>query len=266
MLRIERLSITVPRPDGTSKALLTDLTFEIPAGGSIGLVGEAGSGKSLLVAAIAGLIRAPLRAQGKIIFGGADLLAMDADERRKILGRQLGILLPGGRARLNPLARVGKQIAQVIIDHQKDVSRRDAEAKAVELLGRVGIPDPGRRAKSYPHELSGGMAQRALIAMVLANHPQFIVADEPTTGLDVTVQRQVLEDFASLTRQEGLGIMIASRDMGIIAHYCERVFVLGNGRLTEGRAIEDFFSNPSDRYSRELIEATRLERSRKELA
>lgn len=260
MLEIEGLTIGISERRGQLRPLIADVSFSVASGQSVGLVGEAGSGKSLLVHAIAGLLRPPLVVQGTIKFDGQDLLTMDGDARRQILGRQLAILLPGGRPRLNPLERVGDQIARVQLDHHDGLKREAALARAIDLLGRVGIPDPDRRARSFPHELSGGMAQRVLIAMALVNRPRFLVADEPTSGLDVTVQRQVLNDLASLIREEGLGLLIVTRDLGIVAHYCERVVVLGEGRLTEHAGVRQFFTKPQHPYSVRLLEATALER------
>ena len=259
MLEIEGLTIGISDGNGV-KPLIAGVSFSVVSGQSVGLVGEAGSGKSLLVHAIAGLLRPPLVIQGAIKFDGKDLLTMDGDARREILGRELAILLPGGRPRLNPLERVGNQIARVQLDHQDGLNREAAGARAIELLGRVGIPDPDRRARSYPHELSGGMAQRVLIAMSLVNRPRFLVADEPTSGLDVTVQRQVLNDLASLLKGERLGLLIVTRDLGIVAHYCERVVVLGEGRLIENAGVRQFFTNPQNPYSKRLLDATALER------
>lgn len=242
------------------RPIVSDVSFSVASGQSVGLVGEAGSGKSLLVQAIAALLRPPLMVEGSVRFDGKNLLSMKFEERRRILGHQLAILLSGGRARLNPLERAGDQIARAILDHQPEVGREAASARAIELLERVGIADPRRMARSYPHELSGGMAQRVLVAMSLANRPRFLVADEPTAGLDVTVQRQVLEDLASLLREEGLGLLIVSRDLGIVAHYSERVIVLNEGQLTENASVRQFFISPQHPYSQRLLEATALER------
>ena len=260
MLEIDHLTIEVADGSGKVQPLVADVSLSVAGGQSAGVVGEAGSGKSLLVSAIAGLLRPPLVARGAVRVDGRDMMVLNADEQRKVLGHQLAILLPGGRARLNPLERVGSQIARVMLDHNAGIRRAEAEARAVELLTRVGIPDPQRRARSYPHELSGGMAQRVLIAMALSNRPRYLVADEPTTGLDVTVQRQVLEDLAALVREEGLGLLIVSRDLGIVAHYCQRVVVLGNGQLIENAEVRQFFAHPQHAYSKRLLEATALER------
>lgn len=261
-LEIDGLTLGIQQDHGTFQPLLEDISLSVGSGQAVGLVGEAGSGKSLLVHAIAGLLRYPLVARsGAIRYDGQDLLKMDFDERRQILGKKLAIVLSGGRARLNPLEKAGKQIARVRLDHNPGVKKEAAYQRAVELLGRVGIPDPDVRALAYPHELSGGMAQRVLVAMSLANEPQFLVADEPTQGMDVTVARQVLDDFGALIRQEGLGLLIVSRDLGIVANYCDRVAVLHEGRLVETAEVKTFFKSPAHQVSRELLEVTALERS-----
>ena len=261
-LEIEGLTLGIQQDHQGFQALLEDISFSVESGQAVGLVGEAGSGKSLLVHAIAGLLRYPLVARsGATRYDGVDLLKVDFDRRREILGRRLAILLPGGRARLNPLEKVGSQIARVQRDHHPGLKKAVANQRAVDLLGRVGIPDPDKRTFAYPHELSGGMAQRVLVAMSLANRPEFLVADEPTSGLDVTVARQVLDDFAALCLQEGLGLLIVSRDLGIVANYCDRVAVLHEGRLVETAEVKTFFKSPAHQVSRELLAATALERS-----
>lgn len=262
MLELSHLNIGISDGGRGVEPILTDIELTVEAGQAVGLVGETGTGKSLLVQTIGGLVDHPIVAEGAIRLDGRDLLAMELDERRKILGRELAILMGGGRSRLNPLERVGNQIARVALDHDESLDRKDAYDRAVELIRRVGIPDPEIRAQSYPHELSGGMCQRVVIAMSLVNRPRFLVTDDPTTGLDVTVARQVLDDFNSLIEDSGLGLLIATGDLGIVAQYCDRVAVLSGGRLTENADVETFFENPEHEYSKRLLEVTELDRAR----
>ena len=264
MLEIKNLTIGIPNPSGDGfEAMLDDVSLTVEAGQSVGLVGEAGSGKSLLVHAIGGLLRAPVvPIGGEILFEGRDMVAMPPDDRRLILGEELSLVLPGGRVRLNPLERVGRQIVRVQRDHHGDISKDEANARAIQLLDRVGIPDADKRALAYPHELSGGMAQRTVVAMALANSPRFLVADEPTSGIDVTIQRQILEDFGNLIREDNLGLLIVTRDLGIVAHFCDRVAVVSEGRIVENTEVRAFFKEQQHPVSKELMRATVLERQK----
>lgn len=264
MLEIKNLTVGVPDDSGIGfEAMLDDISLSVDAGQSVGVVGEAGSGKSLLVHAIGGLLRAPVVPfGGEVLFEGRDMISMSADDRRLILGEELSLVLPGGRVRLNPLEKVGRQIMRVQRDHHDELSKVEAHQRAVQLLDRVGIPDPELRAEAYPHELSGGMAQRTVVAMALANSPRFLVADEPTTGIDVTIQRQILEDFASLIREDNVGLLIVTRDLGIVAHFCDRVAVVSEGRIVENAEVREFFKEQKHPVSRELMRATVLEREK----
>jgi len=264
VLEIKNLTVGVPDDSGIGfEAMLDDISLSVDAGQSVGVVGEAGSGKSLLVHAIGGLLRAPVVPfGGEVLFEGRDMISMSADDRRLILGEELSLVLPGGRVRLNPLEKVGRQIMRVQRDHHDELSKVEAHQRAVQLLDRVGIPDPELRAEAYPHELSGGMAQRTVVAMALANSPRFLVADEPTTGIDVTIQRQILEDFASLIREDNVGLLIVTRDLGIVAHFCDRVAVVSEGRIVENAEVREFFKEQKHPVSRELMRATVLEREK----
>ncbi|MCY3886687.1 MAG: ABC transporter ATP-binding protein [Chloroflexi bacterium] len=264
MLEIKNLTVGLPsRAESGFDTMLEDVSLSVEAGQSLGLVGEAGSGKSLLVHAIGGLLRPPVvPIGGEILFEGQDLLSMPPDDRRLILGEELSLVLPGGRIRLNPLEKVGRQIVRVLRDHHPEMAKAEALERAIQLLDRVGIPDPDKRALAYPHELSGGMAQRTVVAMALANSPRFIVADEPTTGIDVTIQRQILEDFAGLIREDNVGLLIVTRDLGIVAHFCDRVAVVSEGRIVENAEVRTFFKEQQHPVSQELMRATVLERQK----
>ena len=230
-----------------------DVTLE--AGETLGIVGESGSGKTILVRALLGLLRPPWRTDvGRVLFDGQDLLAKSEDELRALRGRVIALTTPEPRKHLNPLLRIGEQIVNVIQAHSA-VSRRAAYARAEELLGAVGIPDPKRRLSSYPHEMSGGMCQRVIIAMALAHSTRLLLADEPTAGLDVTISRQILDLMLDLVRDFDTALILVSRDLGVVAHYCERVAVMYAGQIVETASVPSFFTGAAHPYSRHLIRA-----------
>ncbi len=224
----------------------------------VGLVGDAGSGKSTLALALLGLARPPGRITGHVDFDGQDLLTLPDDALRAIRGRDIGIIVQNPRAALNPMLRVGRQIGHAHAAHNPPT---DTRAKAVEMLRLVGINDPERRVDSYAHELSGGMAQRALIAMALSSRPRLLIADEPTSGLDVTIQAQFLDQMWASVQQTGSAILLVSQELGVIANYCDRVLVLHDGRIVEDASVRDFFQNPQHAYSQDML---RLYRERGE--
>ncbi len=223
----------------------------------VGLMGDAASGKSTAALALMGLARAPGTIDaGEVLFDGRNLLALPEAELRAIRGRDLAIVVQNPRAALNPMTRVGRQIAAVWRAHREGTGG-EAAARAVEMLRRVGINDPERRASAFAHELSGGMAQRALIAMALAAEPRLLIADEPTSGLDVTIQAQVLDDLARSVAEAGTAALIVTQDLGVVANYCDRVAVLHDGVIVEDRPVADFFRAPEHPYSREVLRLQR---------
>ncbi len=224
----------------------------------VGLVGDAGSGKSTLALALLGLARPPGRITGHVDFDGRDLLTLPDDQIRQIRGRDIGIIVQNPRAALNPMLRVGRQIGYAHAAHNPPT---DTRAKAVEMLRLVGINDPERRVDSFAHELSGGMAQRALIAMALSSRPKLLIADEPTSGLDVTIQAQFLDQMWRTVQDTGSAILLVSQELGVIANYCDRVLVLHDGRIVEDAPVRDFFANPQAAYSQDML---RLYRERGE--
>lgn len=224
----------------------------------VGLVGDAGSGKSTLALALLGLARPPGRITGRVDFGGQDLLTLPDEAIRQIRGRDIGIIVQNPRAALNPMLRVGRQIGYAHAAHNPPT---DTRAKAVEMLRLVGINDPERRVDSFAHELSGGMAQRALIAMALSSRPKLLIADEPTSGLDVTIQAQFLDQMWRTVQETGSAILLVSQELGVIANYCDRVLVLHEGRIVEDAPVRDFFVNPQAAYSQDML---RLYRERGE--
>ena len=237
------------------------VSFTIGEGETLGIVGETGTGKSVLVNSVMGLIQHPGEIlKGQVIYRGTDLLGLDSEQLRHIRGKEITLIPSHARQRLNPLMPVGRQIANVIQAHHQ-VSKKAALAQAAELVKTVGIVDPGRRMHAYPHELSGGMAQRIIIAIALAPGPKLLITDEPTMGLDVTVQVQILDLIAELSQKTGTATMIVSRDLGIIAHYCHRVAVMKAGRMVEQAEVNQFFSQPRHEYSRYLLQSANMERN-----
>ena len=240
--------------------VLDGIELHVGQGEILGIVGPPGAGKSVLVRSIIGLLGDKLRrTDGRIAFRGEELTRLDKRALRAILGRDIVPLLANAKAQLNPLVRIGELMVAHIRAHSPG-SRRDARRRAAEMLGSIGITDPERRLRAYPHELSGGMAQRVCIAISLIHRPALIVADEPTAGLDVTVQRQVLDLMIGLCEETGAAQILATRDLGIVAQYCRRVAVLHEGRIVETGPVEQVLVAPSHPATRALVEAARLQR------
>jgi oligopeptide/dipeptide ABC transporter ATP-binding protein len=254
LLHVDGLSVSCVTETGSFPVLL-DVALQVAAGDAVGLVGESGSGKTVLARAILGLVESPLQLDGgSVLFEGRDLVRLEEEAIRRLRGRDIALTTPEPRKHLNPLMTIGSQIANVILAHA-DMPRRRAMERAVELLRHVGIPDPAIRIASYPHELSGGMAQRVIIAMALAHQTKLLVVDEPTAGLDVTISRQILDQISDLVRQHRTALLLVSRDLGVVAHYCRRVAVMYAGRIVEMANVEAFFDGPAHPYSVQLLRA-----------
>ncbi|NGM23015.1 ABC transporter ATP-binding protein [Roseomonas stagni] len=235
---------------------LNGVSFTVDAGEVVGLVGETGAGKSLTALAAMGLLRAPARIpQGSIRFEGQDILAMSDRELEKIRGRRMAMVVQSPLTSLDPLKRIGDQLVRMQRVHGT-ARGAEARARAEAMLAAVRIPDPARRMQAWPHELSGGMAQRVLIAMALVNEPALVIADEPTTGLDVTVQAQVLDTLRDLVRARNLGALVITHDLGVVAHYCQRVAVMFAGRIVEDGPVAEVFARPAHPYTQALIAST----------
>ncbi len=255
LLEVEGLSV-VYQGDRKTVPILDSVSFKIDGSETMGLVGESGSGKSVLLAAILGLLPAPWKiTAGSVRFDGQELRGMSEAALQKIRGGQLGLALSNPRQHLNPILSVGRQIANVVRSHEPQPLDQ-ALAKAVDLLRAVGIPDPAGRAQAYPHELSGGMCQRVILALAIANAPRLLLVDEPTNGLDVTISVQILDLLRSSVRNLGSGLVIVSRDLGVVAHYCERVSVMRAGRIIEEAPVRSFFAAPREEYSQRLLRAS----------
>ena len=264
LLDIEGLTVEFRARSGSSRAV-DDVAFHVREGEVVGIVGESGSGKSVTALAVMGLIVHPGHASArKLEFDGRDLTSLDAGARRRINGRELAMIFQEPLTSLNPCFTVGFQIMEAIRIHDGG-SRRTRRARAIELLDQVGIPDPESRLRSFPHQLSGGMNQRAMIAMAIACNPRLLIADEPTTALDVTIQAQILDLLLSLQRDRGMALVLITHDLGVISETAERVLVMYAGRVVETSDADALFSAPRHPYTAALIDALpeRAERQRR---
>ncbi len=240
----------------TARAL-NGVSFSLASGRMLGLVGETGAGKSLTALSILGLLKPPARVvAGQVLLEGVDLLALPPERLNALRGARIGLVVQSPKTSLDPLARVGEQLVRLQRAHRPALARAAAEARAAEMLAAVGIPDPARRLRAWPHELSGGMAQRVLIAMALVNEPALLIADEPTTGLDVTVQAQILDLLRDLARARGIGAVIITHDLGVVAHYCDEAAVMFAGQVVESGPVRALFARPAHPYTRALIAST----------
>jgi peptide/nickel transport system ATP-binding protein len=249
LLKLQSLSVSIG-----DTSLLEDVSFTLERGQILGLVGESGSGKSLTALTITGLL--PLIGgritDGRILFDGIDISRLSETDRRKLRGGRIGFVMQNPMTALDPVQRIGEQI-DVVSRLHLNLSRKDARARTLDLMAQLRIPEAGAVADAYPHQLSGGMKQRIVIAMALAGDPDLIVADEPTTALDVTVQAQIIQILTTLVRERGLALLLITHDMGVVAQACDRVAVLYAGRLAEERAVDPLFRSPAHPYTRALI-------------
>ncbi len=240
--------------EGVRKAL-DGVSLELHEKETLGIVGRSGAGKSVLAHSIMRLVRDPGRiVGGEINFRGQDLLRMAEHELHALRGKDIALIVSSPRSRLNPLISVGNQLANVV-KVKESLSKKAAYNRAVDMLAAVAMADPARVAGMLPHELSGGMGQRVIIAMALAHSPRLLLADEPTAGLDVTIQMQVLELMSDLVRETGSALLLMTRDLGIVAHYCERVAVLMDGHIVEELPVREFFDQPKHPHSAFLLDA-----------
>ena len=264
LLRVEDLRVEFQTEDGVVHAV-DGITYQVFPGKTLGIVGESGSGKTVGSMTVLGLTRFQgAQVSGRIMFEGRDLVTMEEEQLRGIRGNEIAMIFQDPLSSLHPLYKVGKQLTEAIRVH-RDVSKAQARARAVELLGLVGIPDPSDRVDQYPHEFSGGMRQRVMIAMALANEPKLLIADEPTTALDVTVQAQILELMERLQRELGLAIVIITHDLGVVAEMADDIAVMYAGRIVETAPASELFASPEHPYTWGLLRSIpRLERDREE--
>jgi oligopeptide/dipeptide ABC transporter ATP-binding protein len=252
LLSVQDLKTFFYTEDGVVKAV-DGVDFSVKPGEVLGLVGESGCGKSVTSLSIMRLVSAPGKITcGKITFDGKSLLDMPEDEMVKIRGDRVSMIFQQPQSSLNPVFRVGDQVAEVLQIH-KGMKHKEAWEKAVDLLTQVGIPDPGRRALAYPHELSGGQAQRVMIAMALALSPQLLIADEPTTALDVTIQAQILDLIRDLRKKTNTAVILITHDLGVISEMADRVAVMYAGQIVEYTDVEPIFAEPLHPYTKGLI-------------
>jgi peptide/nickel transport system ATP-binding protein len=254
LLRVEDLRVEFPTEDGVVHAV-DGITYEVGAGRTLGIVGESGSGKTVSSLTTLGLTRAQgAHVSGRIMFDGKDLVALPDGEMRAIRGNDIAMIFQDPLSSLHPFFKVGAQLIEAVRVHQ-DVSKKQARARAIELLGLVGIPDPSRRVDEYPHEFSGGMRQRAMIAMALANEPKLLIADEPTTALDVTVQAQILALLQRLQRELGMAIVMITHDLGVVAEMADDIAVMYAGRIVETASAKLLFAGPEHPYTWGLLKS-----------
>jgi len=253
LLSVRGLKTHFKTPEGTVKAI-DGIDFDLFSGETLGIVGESGSGKTMTSLSILGLLPKPQGniVAGSILYGGKDLTKLSEREMRSLRGKEIAMIFQEPMTSLNPVYTVEQQIIEAIQSHSA-VNKQNAAAEVVRLLEKVGIPEAKRRSKSYPHELSGGMRQRVMIAMALACNPKILIADEPTTALDVTIQAQILELLTSLQKQLGMSIMIITHDMGVIADVATRVVVLYAGKVVETASTKELFANPLHPYTLGLL-------------
>ena len=240
--------------DGSVIPAVDKITFTVSKGETLGIVGESGSGKSVTSLSVMRLIPNPPGriTSGKVLFKGEDLLQKTEDEIRRIRGNNISMIFQEPMTSLNPVYTVGKQISETIMLHQK-IGKKDAMYKAVEMLRMVKVPLPEKRIKQYPHELSGGMRQRVMIAMALSCGPELLIADEPTTALDVTIQAQILEILKQLKQEIGMAVMLITHDLGVVAEVADNVLVMYCGRIVEYASVYDIFANPKHPYTTGLL-------------
>ena len=253
LLEVENLNVRFTTPDGEVHAV-KDLSFALEQGETLGIVGESGSGKSQTFMSIIGLLAANGRATGTARLAGRDLLAMPPAELRTVRGRRVAMIFQDPMTSLNPYLTIEAQMVAAIRAHERS-SRKAALERCIELLNAVAIPEPAMRLKRYPHELSGGMRQRVMIATSLLLEPEVLVADEPTTALDVTVQAQILELLKGLKQRFNTAIVLITHDLGVVAGLADRVLVMHGGELKEQGAIRDVFYRPQHDYTRMLLAA-----------
>ncbi|MAV90999.1 MAG: ABC transporter ATP-binding protein [Bdellovibrionaceae bacterium] len=253
LIEIKDLTVEFQTDDGTVTAV-KKISFDIPKGKTVGLVGESGSGKSVSSLAIMGLIPNPPGkvTTGQILFEGKDLLKNSESQMRKIRGKRISMIFQEPMTSLNPVFTVGDQICESLILHEK-MSKAEAWERAIELLDQVGIPNPSERIKSYPHEMSGGQRQRVMIAMAISCNPDLLIADEPTTALDVTIQKQILDLIADLQKKYGMSVLFITHDLGVIADISDEVVVMYRGDIVEKNSTEALFKKPQHPYTKGLL-------------
>ncbi|WP_223290859.1 ABC transporter ATP-binding protein [Streptomyces avicenniae] len=262
-LTVTDLTVTLPHPGGRVR-VLDGVSFDVPPATTVGLIGESGSGKSMTAGALMGLLPEGATTTGGVVWRGTDLLTADAAHLRRVRGRQIAMVFQDPLAALNPTQRIGRQVGE--IPRRDGLSRAEVRRRVIDLLDRAGIPEPERRMRAYPHEFSGGLRQRAVIAMALSGNPSLLLADEPTTALDVTVQARILALLRSVQRAEGLSMLLVSHDLRVVSHVAERVVVMYAGRVAEQGPAREVLRRPAHPYTRALVASVPAVRTRTALA
>jgi peptide/nickel transport system ATP-binding protein len=266
LLEVEDLRVSFATEDGEVRAV-DGVSFSVAPGEVVAIVGESGSGKSVSAMTLMGLTRGPnARIEGRATLAGTELLSATERELQRIRGASIAMVFQDPMSSLNPVYRVGDQIVEQIRAHERGVSKKQGMARAVELMERVGIPRAAERLRSYPHEFSGGMRQRVMIAMALSCSPQLLIADEPTTALDVTIQAQILDELRTLRDETGLATILVTHDLAVVADIADRVVVMYSGRVVEQGALDEIFYDPLHPYTWGLLGSiTRVDRDRTRL-
>ncbi|GGY77244.1 ABC transporter ATP-binding protein [Streptomyces nitrosporeus] len=266
LLEVRDLHVEFHTRDGVAKAV-NGVNYNVSAGETLAVLGESGSGKSVTAQAIMGILDMPPGRipKGEILFRGQDMLKMSAEERRQIRGRKIAMIFQDALSSLNPVLSVGYQLGEMFRVH-KGMSKKEAKAKSIELMDRVKIPAAKARVSDYPHQFSGGMRQRIMIAMALALEPDLIIADEPTTALDVTVQAQVMDLLAELQRDFNMGLILITHDLGVVADVADKIAVMYAGRIVETAPVHEIYKRPAHPYTKGLLDSIpRLDQKGQEL-
>ncbi|MYX35454.1 MULTISPECIES: ABC transporter ATP-binding protein [unclassified Streptomyces] len=266
LLDVRDLHVEFRTREGVARAV-NGVSFAVRPRQTLAVLGESGSGKSVTAQAVMGILDSPpgFVTRGEILFRGQDLLTMGAEERRRVRGARMAMIFQDALSALNPVLTVGEQLGEMFRVH-RGMSRKDARARAVELMDRVRIPAARDRVGQYPHQFSGGMRQRVMIAMALALEPELIIADEPTTALDVTVQAQVMELLAELQREYGMGLILITHDLGVVADVADHIAVMYAGRIVETAPVHEIYKRPAHPYTKGLLESIpRLDQKGREL-
>ncbi|MFF2543601.1 ABC transporter ATP-binding protein [Kitasatospora sp. NPDC058063] len=266
LLDVRDLHVEFVTRDGVARAV-NGVNYSVAAGETLAVLGESGSGKSVTAQAIMGILDMPPARipRGEILYRGQDMLRMSKEERRRIRGQKIAMIFQDALSALNPVLSVGYQLGEMFRAHRK-VSRKEARDRAVELMDRVRIPAAGQRVNDYPHQFSGGMRQRIMIAMALALEPDLIIADEPTTALDVTVQAQVMDLLAELQAEYNMGLILITHDLGVVADVADKIAVMYAGRIVETAPVHELYARPAHPYTRGLLDSIpRLDQKGQEL-
>ena len=265
ILEVQNLTTAFDTESGRIRAI-EDVNFDLKKEQVLGIVGESGCGKSVTALSIMRLLPKPVGVieSGRILFKGEDIVDLEADKMHKIRGKRISMIFQEPMTSLNPVHRIGKQLAEVFHLHFSHMTDADIRQESIEILRKVGIPEPERRMEEYPHGISGGMRQRVMIALALACKPEILIADEPTTALDVTIQAQILDLMKKLQRETGMAIIFITHDMGVIAETCQDVLVMYAGKVVESASVVEIFKDAAHPYTKGLLESIpRLETPRK---